>query len=151
MDHGCSHALSHSIALTRPLIDHSSTQLVLRDRNSSSTMATGKRTRAAAEFLQHTSKKVKVDAPLSGDASVMPAASESLSSLHALIYPTGKKATSELTHFQRRVYAITKRIPPGQPHECIQPQKQSQPQSPPQPEGGLRRREGGLVDRIQTQ
>ena len=81
-------------------------------------MATGKRTRTAADFLQHATKKVKVDAPLSGDAGALPAASDSLSSLHALIYPTGKKATSELTQFQRRVYAITKRIPPGEPHSA---------------------------------
>ena len=79
-------------------------------------MSTGKRTRAAADFLQHATKKVKVDAPMSGDAAVLPAVSESLSTLHALIYPTGKKATSELTEFQRRVYAITKRIPEGEPY-----------------------------------
>lgn len=87
-------------------------------------MSTGKRTRAAADFLQHATKKVKVDAPMSGDAAVLPAVSDSLSTLHALIYPTGKKATSELTQFQRRVYAITKRIPAGetlrtQPGRCL--------------------------------
>lgn len=79
--------------------------------------ATSKRTRAAADFLQQSVKKAKASAPVtttSSSAPVLPAVSDSLAALHAIIYPEGKKkAAHELTPFQRRVYAITRRIPAG--------------------------------------
>ena len=79
-----------------------------------------KRTRAAAEFLQTAASSV-ASQPSATVAASASAAKKSkidhlaplLSDFDAVCYPSGRRDTSSLTNFQRRVYAATRLIPAG--------------------------------------